>query len=149
MDFSNYQQTEHIGFNQFCKKKKNYKYFKINGLVFDNEENFNKLKKYDKFMHEIAKLVKNNIIDINDVFKSFNNIYVEQTYPDAYNEVNKLFTNAASLLIYENTPHNIEYKIACKFFDNIEVLEYDENDEYDDEQSNQILEWFKNNNYKI
>ena len=114
------------GFNQLRNNRNKFKIFKINGLVFDNEENFNKLKKYDKHIYEIVKLVKYNIIDINDVFKSLDKIYVEETYYDAYDEVDELFKNTTSLLIYEDTPHNIEYKIACKFFDKIEVIEYDE-----------------------
>ena len=133
MGFSKHQQKDNyirnalsLGFNQLRNNRNNSKSFTINGLVFDNEENFNKLKKYDKHINEIVKLVKYNIIDINDVFKSLDKIYVEETYYDAYDEVDGLFKNATSLLIYEDTPYNIEYKIACKFFDKIEVIEYDE-----------------------
>ena len=133
MGLSKHQQKDNIihnalslGFNQLRNNRNNSKSFKINGLVFDNEENFNKLKKYDKHINEIVNLVKYNIIDINDVFKSLDKIYVEETYYDAYDEVDELFKNVTSLLIYEDTPHNIEYKIACKFFDKIEVIEYDE-----------------------
>ena len=133
MGLSKHQQKDNFihnvissGFNQLRNNRNKSKIFKINGLVFDNEENFNKLKKYDKHINEIVKLVKKNIIDINDVFKSLDKIYVEETYYGAYDEVDELFKNTTSLLIYEDTPYNIEYKIACKFFDNIEVIEYDE-----------------------
>ena len=133
MGFSKHQQKENIihnalssGFNQLRNNRNKSKILKINGLVFDNEENFNILKKYDKHINEIVKLVKKNIIDINDVFKSLDKIYVEETYYGAYDEVDELFKNTTSLLIYEDTPYNIEYKIACKFFDNIEVIKYDE-----------------------
>ena len=104
----------------------NDKSFKINGLIFDSEEDYNKLKNIDNNIINIVQLVKNGIIDINDVFKSIDTIYVEETYPDAYDEVDGLFINATSLLVYEDTPYDIEYKVACKFFDKIDVIDYEE-----------------------
>ena len=102
------------------------KSFKINGLIFDSEEDYNKLKNIDNNINNIVQLVKNGIIDINDVFKSIDRIYVEETYPDAYDETDGLFKNATSLLAYEETQYITEYKVACKFFDKIDVIEYEE-----------------------
>ena len=104
----------------------NSKSFKINGLIFDSEEDYNKLKNIDNNINNIVQLVKNGIIDINDVFKSMDEIVVEETYPDAYDEVDGLFKNATSLLSYEGTRFITEYKVACKFFDIIDVIEYEE-----------------------
>ena len=104
----------------------NSKSFKINGLIFDSEEDYKKLKNIDDNINNIVHLVKNGIIDINDVMKSIDKIYVEETYYDAGDELDGLFRNATGLLMYEDTPYNIEYKIGCKFFDKIDVEEYDE-----------------------
>ena len=101
------------------------KSFKINGLIFDCEEDYNKLKNIDNNINGIVHLVKNGIIDINDVFKSIDTIIVEETYPDAYDEVDGLFKNATSLLVYEDTHYDTEYKVACKFFDKIDVIDYE------------------------
>lgn len=104
----------------------NDKSFKINGLIFDSEEDYNKLKNIDNNIINIVQLVKNGIIDINDVFKSINKIYVEETYPNAYDETDGLFKNATSLLVYEDTSYDTEYKVACKFFDKLDVIVYED-----------------------
>ena len=104
----------------------NSKSFKINGLIFDSEEDYKKLKNIDDNINNIVHLVKNGIIDINDIMKSIDKIYVEETYYGAGDELDGLFKNAAGLLMYEDTRYNIEYKIGCKFFDKIDVEEYDE-----------------------
>lgn len=102
------------------------KSLKINGLIFNSEEDYKKLKNIDNNINNIVQLVKNGVIDINDVFKSMDGIDVEETYPDAYDEVDGLFKNAASLLSYEGTRYITEYKVACKFFNIIDVIEYEE-----------------------
>ena len=104
----------------------NNKSFKINGLIFDCEEDYNKLKNIDNNINNIVHLVKNGIIDINDVFKTIDTIFVEETYPDAYDEVDGLFKNTTSLLAYEGTRFITEYKVACKFFDKIDVIDYED-----------------------
>ena len=102
------------------------KYFKINGLIFDSEEDYKSLKRVDNNIFNIVNLVKKSSADLEKIFNNIKPINVTETYPDAYDEVDGLFTNATSLLIYEGTHFITEYKVACKFFDKIDVIEYEE-----------------------
>ena len=116
----------------FVKRQKNIsnnsKYFKINGLIFESEEDYKILKNIDKNINDIVELVKNDKLDIKEVFKNLKVTNVEETYPDACDELDSLFLNATSLLIYEGIPYSIEYEVACKFFDKIYIIDFDNSD---------------------
>ena len=100
--------------------------FKLNGLIFQSEEDYKSLKRVDDNIFNILKLVKNSSADLDNIFNNIKSINVTETYPDAYNEADELFINATSLLMYESIPDSIEYKVACKFFLRINLIEYEE-----------------------
>ena len=97
-------------------KIKQNKSFKLGGLIFDSEENYKSLKRVDENIFNILKLVKNSSADLDNIFNNIKPINVIETYPDAYDEIDGIYTNTTSLLIYENEPSSFEYKVACKFF---------------------------------
>ena len=114
----------------FIKRQKNISnksnYFKFNGLIFESEEDYKILENIDKNIKNIVKLVKKDKIDIEEVFTNLKVTKVEETYPDACDELDSLFKNTTSLLIYEGMTDSIEYKVACKFLNKISIIEYEE-----------------------
>ena len=118
----------------FIKRQKNISnksnYFKFNGLIFESEEDYKILKNIDKNIKNIVKLVKKDKIDIEEVFTNLKVTKVEETYPDACDELDRLFKNATSLLFYEGMADSIEYKVACKFLNKISIIEYEEEYNY-------------------
>ena len=97
----------------FKTKSKGYQ---IGGLIFDSEEDYKSLKRVDNNIYNIVNLVKTSSADLDNIFNNIKSINVKECYPDAYEEVDGLFTNATSLLMDEDTPGSIEFKVACKFF---------------------------------
>ena len=106
------------------------KSFKFNGLIFDSEEDYKSLKRVDDNIFNIVNLVKNSSADLDNIFNNIKSINVIESYPDAYDEADELFINATSLLEYEDIPGSIEYKVACKFFNKISLIEYEEEYNY-------------------
>ena len=106
--------------------------FKLSGLIFDCKEDYLIFKNLDKNIYETVKLVNDGKININDVFKDIKNITVKECYYDAIDELDGTFLNATSLLMYEGTRFENDYKIGCKFFDKIKVIEFDVSNESDD-----------------
>ena len=104
--------------------KNKIKSFKLGGLIFDSEEDYKSLKRVDDNIFNIVKLVKNSSKDLENIFNNIKPINVTETYPDAYDEIDGIYPNATSLLIYENDPGNIDYKVAMKFFKKINVIHY-------------------------
>ena len=102
------------------------KSFKLGGLIFDSEEDYKSLKRVDNNIFNIVKLVKNSSADLENIFNNIKSINVIETYPDAYDEIDGIYTNATGLLIYEEIPGSIEYKVACKFFLKINLKSYEE-----------------------
>ena len=98
--------------------------FKIRGLIFDSEEDYIIFKNIDKNIYQTVKSVNDGIIDIEDVFKDIKNITVKEVYYDAGDELDGIFLNATSLLAYEDTRFINDYKVGCRFFDKINVIEY-------------------------
>ena len=110
--------------------KNTCKPFKINGLIFDSEEDFKMLKNIDLNINQIVKSVDDGNTDIKDVFNNIKTIRVEETYPDAREELDGLFINAIDLLSYEDTPFVNDYKVGRRFFEKISVIEYDSDDDF-------------------
>ena len=106
-------------------KNQQNKSFKLGGLIFDSEEDYKSLKRVDNNIFNIVKLVKNSSNDLENIFNNINPINVTETYPDAYDEIDGIYPNATSLLIYEEIPGSIEYKVACKFFLRINLKSYE------------------------
>ena len=98
--------------------------FKIKGLIFDSEEDYNILKNIDNNIDHAVRLVKNGSIDITEVFNNIKKINVKECYYEAREELDGLFKNATSLLAYEDTRFVNDYKVGCRFFDKINVIEY-------------------------
>ena len=90
--------------------------FQIGGLIFDSEEDFISLKRVDANIFNIVELVKKSSADLENIFNNIKPINVTETYPDAYDEIDGVYENATRLLIYENDPSSIEYKVAMKIF---------------------------------
>ena len=99
--------------------------FKLNGLIFDSEEDYKSLKRVDENIFNIVNLVKSSSANLENIFNNIKSINVTETYPDAYDEADELFVNATSLLLYEEIPGSIEYKVACKFFLKFNLIEYE------------------------
>ena len=91
--------------------------FKIRGLIFDSEEDYIIFKNIDKNIYQTVKSVNDGIIDLKDVFNNVKKINVKETYYDAGDELDVIFINATSLLMYEGTRFQNDYKVACCFFD--------------------------------
>ena len=102
-------------------KRKQNNSFKLDGLIFDSEEDYKSLKRVDD---NIFNMVKYSSNDIENIFKNIKLINVTETYPDAYDEIDGIYPNATSLLIYEVDPRSVEYKVAIKFFKKINVKHY-------------------------
>ena len=106
----------------FKSKRQKTNNFKIRGLIFDSEEDYFLYKNIDKNINETVKSVNDKIIDLKDVFNNIKRINVRETYYDAAEEMDGIFYNATSLLMYEGTRFQNEYKVGCCFFDNINII---------------------------
>ena len=102
--------------------------FKIKGLIFDSEDDYNILKNIDNNIDNLVKLVNDGIIDITEVFKNIKKINVKECYYEAREELDGLFINATSLLMHEGTRFQNDFKVGCCFFDKINVKEYCDSD---------------------
>ena len=109
--------------------------FRINGLIFDSEEEYDIFKNIDKNIHNIVKSVNDGSIDLKDFFNYIMNINVKECYYEASEELDGLFKNATQLLCYEGTRFNIDYKVAHCFFDKINVIKYCDSDSDSDSDS--------------
>ena len=110
-------------------KRKQDKSFQLGGLIFDNEESYRKLKSIDDSIIDIAKngfeiLIKYSSDEIEEELNDIETLKVTETYPDAYEEIDKVFPNASYYLSYEENSNCEEYKISVKFFKKIKVKHY-------------------------
>ena len=111
-------------------KQINNNNFKIRGLIFDSEEDYNIFKNIDKNIYQTVKSVNDGIIDLKDVFNNVKKINVKETYYNTRDEMDAIFINATSLLMYEGTRFQNDYKAGCYFFDKINVIKYCDSDSY-------------------
>ena len=103
--------------------------YKVNGLTFPSKEDFYKLKHTDEIFHELINLGKDynkrSKIEPSDYFNNLPKVKVIETYPDACEELEGLFVNAAECLMFEDEEtscyHIKLYKVADKFFERIEI----------------------------
>ena len=98
--------------------------FKVGGLIFDCKDDFKMFKNIDKKIGELDN--SGNDDDYNYLFSNVRSINVTETYPDAREEMDGLFGNATMLLVNENTRFDGDWKIGCRFFSMINVIEFDE-----------------------
>ena len=108
------KQTSQINSNQFT----------VGGLIFDCEDDYLLLKNIDKNIEETVKIVNEGNINFEDIFNNIKSIYVKESYFDAREELDGLFSNATSLLCYEGTHLINDYKVGCCFFSKINIIEY-------------------------
>ena len=105
-------------------QKNNCNLFKVGGLIFDSEDDYQLFKNIDKNIIETVKLVKDGCIELNEVFNNIKKINVKESYYEAGEEMDGLFKNATYLLCYEGTRFVFDYKVGCCFFDKINLIEY-------------------------
>ena len=106
--------------------------YKVGGLIFDSKDDYKLYKKIDRNIGRIVKLAEAGRIDLKKVFNKVKKINVKECYYDAAEEMDGLFKNTTGLLCYEGTRFVTDYKVACYFFDKINVIEYydSEDDDY-------------------
>ena len=108
--------------SNICKR------FRVRGLIFDSEEDYQILKNIDSNINQTVKSVNDGSIDLKDVFNNVKTFNVEESYFDTREELDILFKNATELLCYEGTRFVNEYKVGCCFFDKINVIKYFDSD---------------------
>ena len=113
--------------SNICKK------FRIRGLIFDSEEEYQILKNIDNNIEQTVRWVNEGIIDLKDVFNNVKTINVEEGYFNTREELDYLFKNATELLCYEGTRFVNNYKVGCCFFDKINVIKYFDSDNDSDD----------------
>ena len=98
--------------------------FKIGGLIFDSEDDYQLFKDIDRNITQTVKSVEDGSIDLKEFFNKIKKINVKESYYDAMEEMDGLFKNATQLLCYEGTRFETDYKVGCCFFDKINIVEY-------------------------
>ena len=98
--------------------------FKVGGLIFESEDDYKLFKHLDRNIAEIIKTVNDGIIELKDAFNNIKSINVKESYYDAREEMDGMFENATKLLCYEGTRFHIDYKVGCRFFDKIRIINY-------------------------
>ena len=117
-----------MGFkSNICKR------FRVGGLIFDSEEDYQILKNIDDNINQTVKSVNDGSIDLKDVFKNIKTFNVEESYFNTGEELDGLFKNAAYLLCYEGTRFVTNYKVGCCFFDKINLIRYFDSDNNSDD----------------
>ena len=126
-----------MGFKSKNNQSNICKRFRVRGLIFDSEEDYQILKNIDSNIKQTVELVNDGIIDLKDVFNNVKSFNVEESYFDTREELDGLFKNATELLCYEGTRFQNDYKVGCCFFDKINVIKYydtennsDDNDDF-------------------
>ena len=109
--------------------------FKIGGLTFDSFNDYQLFKDIDRNILQTVKSVEDGNIDLKEFFNKIKNINVKERYYDANEEMDGLFANATSLLIYEGTRFYNYYKVGCCFFKKINIIKYCDSDSYSDSDS--------------
>ena len=113
-----------MGFKSKNNQSNICKRFRVRGLIFDSEEDYQILKNIDSNIKQTVKSVNDGIIDLKDVFNNVKTFNVEESYFNTSEELDGLFKNATELLCYEGTRFVNDYKVGCCFFDKINVIKY-------------------------
>ena len=114
--------------NKQTTQSNNCNQFKVGGLIFDSQEDYLLFKNIDKNINDTVKSVKDGSIDLTKVFNNVKPINVKECYDEASEEMDGLFGNTTDLLCYEGTRLVTEYKVACCFFDKINVIRFSDSD---------------------
>ena len=117
-----YNKNREMGF-------KSAPYKKSSGLKFESKADYYLFKDLDKHIDEIVEQVNNHQLKLEDVFKDVKPITIQELYYCASDELDGTFENVTKLLMFEDAPHfTNEYKIGCKFFDKINIIEFKNDD---------------------
>ena len=103
--------------------------FKVGGLIFDSEDDYQLFKDIDRNIFQTVKSVGDGSIDLEEVFNKIKKINVKEIYYDAREHLYGMFINATDLLCYEGTRFVTDYKVGCCFFDKINIIEYCDSDD--------------------
>ena len=109
--------------------------FKVGGLIFDSQEDYLLFKNIDKNINDTVKSVKDGSIDLKELFSNIKPINVKECYYEAREELDGLFENSTGLLCFEGTRLVTDYKVACCFFDKVNVIRYCDSDSDSDSDS--------------
>ena len=129
-----------MGFKSKSKetsKTNTCKPFKVGGLLFDSEDDYQLFKHIDRNITQTVKSVEDGSIELKDVFANIKNINVTETYDEAREEMDGLFLHATELLCYEGSRFHTDYQVGCCFFDKINIKEY-RNDSDSDSDSDSV-----------
>ena len=103
-----------MGFKSSSQRNNNQ--YKVDGLIFPSEESYRKLKDIDDNVDNILSNLDNKE-ELKAFFDKIEPIEVIETYPDAMDDANGLFSNITYLLCFEDTDHlQFEYDFACMFY---------------------------------
>ena len=103
--------------------------FKVGGLIFDSEDDYQLFKDIDRNITQTVKSVEDGSIDLKEFFNKVKRINVKESYYDAREEMDGLFKNATSLLCFEGTRLESYYKVGCCFFDKIIIIKCCDSDD--------------------
>ena len=103
--------------------------FKVGGLIFDSEDDYQLFKDIDRNITQTVKSVEDGSIDLKEFFNKVKKINVKERYYDAREEMDGLFEYATNLLCYEGTRFVTNYEVGCCFFDKINIIEYCDSDD--------------------
>ena len=113
-----------MGFKSESKETNICNPFKVGGLIFDSEDDYQLFKDIDRNITQIVKSVEDGSIDLKEFFNKVKRINVKESYYDAMEEMDGLFKNATQLLCYEGIRFETDYKVGCCFFNKINIVEY-------------------------
>ena len=104
--------------------------YEIGGLIFNSSDDYFYLKNIDMNINSTSNLIENGNISLEDFFNKIKIINVRESYYEAREELDGLFINSTRLLCYEDTTNDIKYKVGCYFFSKINIISYDDSDDY-------------------
>ena len=102
--------------------------FKVGGLIFDSEYDYQLFKDIDRNITQTVKSVKDGSIELKDVFADIKKINVTEIYDEAREEMDGLFSHATGLLCYGGTRFHTDYQVGCSFFRKVNVITYSDCD---------------------
>ena len=103
--------------------QKNNTQYKVGGLIFPSEESYLELKKIDDNVDNIISNLDNRE-ELKAFFDKIEPIEVIETYTDAMEETDGLFSNVTYLLCFEDSENlQFDYDFACMFFSKLKFRE--------------------------
>ena len=102
--------------------------FKVEGLIFDSEEDYLLFKDIDRNIKQTVKLVNRGRLDIEEFFNNIKMINVKETYFEASEEMDGMFPNVIDLLLDESIRFRNEIKVGRSFFKKINIIEFCDSD---------------------